>query len=126
METRTFPVEGMTCASCAGRVERALKRVPGVSAAAVNLALNEATVTFEGATPGMMARALEQQGYALLLEGPRKDDEAARLGRRALAAWVLAAPLLAGMIPGVPRLDWRAQALLSALTAFGAGSGFFL
>ena len=51
METRTFPVEGMTCASCVRRVERALKKVPGVAEAAVNLALNEATVSYEGATP---------------------------------------------------------------------------
>lgn len=33
----SMPVEGMTCASCVGRVERALKEVPGVQAAAVNL-----------------------------------------------------------------------------------------
>ncbi|HEY6918326.1 MAG TPA: heavy metal-associated domain-containing protein, partial [Tabrizicola sp.] len=36
--TLALPVSGMTCASCAGRVERALKAVPGVSSAAVNLA----------------------------------------------------------------------------------------
>ncbi|HXC17646.1 MAG TPA: cation transporter, partial [Holophagaceae bacterium] len=126
METRTFPVEGMTCASCVRRVERALKKVPGVSEAAVNLALNEATITYEGATPERMAEALKGQGYTLRLEGPRKGDEAARAGWRALIAWALAAPLLAGMIPGAPRLDWRAQAALSGLAAFGAGSGFFV
>ncbi|HTL98752.1 MAG TPA: cation-translocating P-type ATPase [Holophagaceae bacterium] len=125
METRTFPVEGMTCASCVRRVERALKRVPGVSEAAVNLALNEATVSFEGVSPQTMAEALKGQGYTLRLEGA-PVDEAARLGWRALAAWALAAPLLIGMIPGAPRLDWRLQAALSGLAAFGAGSGFFL
>ena len=125
METRTFPVEGMTCASCVRRVERALKQVPGVSEAAVNLALNEATVTFEGATPAKMAEALKAQGYTLRLGGA-PVDEAARIGWRALAAWLLASPLLLGMIPGVPRLDWRIQAALAGLAAFGAGSGFFL
>ena len=36
--TLTLPVEGMTCASCVGRVEKALAKVPGVSKATVNLA----------------------------------------------------------------------------------------
>jgi Cu+-exporting ATPase len=126
MEVRTFPVEGMTCASCVRRVERALKKVPGVSGAAVNLALNEATVTFEGATPEGMAEALKGQGYTLRLDGAAPVDEAARIGWRAVAAWVLAAPLVLGMILGFPHLDWRVQAALSGLAAFGAGSGFFL
>lgn len=39
-----LPVSGMTCASCAGRVERALKKVPGVAAASVNLASEQARV----------------------------------------------------------------------------------
>lgn len=51
MDIKTFPIEGMTCASCVRRVEKTLKKVPGVAEASVNLALNEATVTFEGATP---------------------------------------------------------------------------
>ncbi len=126
MEIRTFPVEGMTCASCVRRVDRALKKVPGVSEASVNLALNEATVSFEGATPERMAEALKGQGYTLRLDGGAPVDEAARVGWRAVAAWILAAPLLAGMVPGFPHLDWRIQASLSGLAAFGAGSGFFL
>jgi len=46
MSTTTFtlPVSGMTCASCAGRVERALRKVPGVTAAAVNLANEQVRV----------------------------------------------------------------------------------
>ena len=126
MEIRTFPVEGMTCASCVRRVEKALKKVPGVAEATVNLALNEATVSFEGATPERMAEALKGQGYTLRLDGAPKTDEAAVLGRRALVAWALTAPLLLGMIPGAPHLDWRFQAALSGFAAFGAGSGFFL
>jgi Cu+-exporting ATPase len=43
-------ITGMTCASCAGRVERALARVPGVAAVAVNLATEQALVS--GAPPG--------------------------------------------------------------------------
>lgn len=126
MEIKTFPVEGMTCASCVRRVEKTLKKVPGVAEASVNLALNEATVTYDGVEPAAMAEALKAQGYALVLDETQKVDEAARLGWRAVAAWVLTAPLLLGMTPGAPHLDWRAQAALSGLVAFGAGSGFFL
>jgi P-type Cu+ transporter len=42
-------IEGMHCASCVGRVERALAAVPGVSAAAVNLATRRATIQASGA-----------------------------------------------------------------------------
>ena len=42
--TLTLPIEGMTCASCVGRVEKALKQVPGVSDAVVNLATERATI----------------------------------------------------------------------------------
>ena len=46
-ETLTFPVGGMTCAACQSRVQRALQKAPGVSGAAVNLMLQNATVTFD-------------------------------------------------------------------------------
>ena len=45
----TLPVIGMTCASCAGRIERALRKVPGVRAANVNLANEQALVESESA-----------------------------------------------------------------------------
>ena len=62
MKTETFPVEGMTCASCVARVERALKNVPGVTSASVNLALAEATVTYESSTPETLAKAAGHLG----------------------------------------------------------------
>lgn len=55
----SLPVEGMTCASCVGRVERALKEVPGVQTAAVNLATERADITFTGlADPRAAVRAI--------------------------------------------------------------------
>ncbi|MEG0054262.1 MAG: heavy metal-associated domain-containing protein, partial [Comamonas sp.] len=42
-----FTVEGMTCASCVGRVERALKKVPGVQEAVVNLATEKASLQID-------------------------------------------------------------------------------
>jgi P-type Cu+ transporter len=62
----SLPVEGMTCASCVGRVERALKEVPGVQTAAVNLATERADITFTGlANPQAAVRAIESAGYAV-------------------------------------------------------------
>ena len=59
-----FDVEGMSCASCVGRVERALKAVPGATGADVNLAAESATLHHDGsvAAPAVIA-ALERAGY---------------------------------------------------------------
>ena len=64
--TTTFHVEGMSCASCVGRVERSLRALPGVEDVAVNLLSEKATVRFAGA-PDMaqVAAALTQAGYPL-------------------------------------------------------------
>ena len=43
----TLPIEGMTCASCVNRIERYLRKTPGVEAATVNLATEAATVRFD-------------------------------------------------------------------------------
>ncbi len=62
----SLPVDGMTCASCVGRVERALKAVPGVQTASVNLATERADLTFTGAAaPQEVVRAIENAGYAV-------------------------------------------------------------
>ncbi|MDB5890268.1 MAG: heavy metal translocating P-type ATPase [Polaromonas sp.] len=62
----TFPVKGMTCATCTGRVEKALAKVPGVSQASVNLATEAASVR-AGPEVGMEAlrRAVEDAGYSV-------------------------------------------------------------
>lgn len=60
----SFKVEGMTCASCVARVERALKSVPGVEAASVNLATEKASVRAEKTvTVGDLTAAVEKAGY---------------------------------------------------------------
>ncbi|RZL94392.1 MAG: heavy-metal-associated domain-containing protein, partial [Variovorax sp.] len=72
-----LPVTGMTCASCARRVEKALEAVPGVQAASINLATEEALVSGDPA-PGAAAlvEAVRKAGYGvtttevvLLVEG---------------------------------------------------------
>ena len=66
----TLAVEGMTCAACAGRVERALQAVPGVQAATVNLATERATVQFdaEETSPLALAAAVQDAGYGVRTE----------------------------------------------------------
>src|SRR5690349_6243866 len=60
----TLPIEGMTCASCAFRVEKALAKVPGVREASVNLATEVATVkTDPGVRLDVMRTAVEKAGY---------------------------------------------------------------
>ena len=60
----SFPVEGMSCASCVGRVERALKALPGARDVAVNLATNRASLVLAGsASPAEAAAALADAGY---------------------------------------------------------------
>ncbi|TFW05579.1 heavy-metal-associated domain-containing protein, partial [Oxalobacteraceae bacterium OM1] len=64
-----FKVEGMTCASCVARVEKALEAVPGVQSASVNLATEKAAVSV---TPGTglapLAAAVEKAGYRIPVE----------------------------------------------------------
>jgi Cu+-exporting ATPase len=106
---RSFGIEGMTCASCAARVERALARLPGVTSASVNLASERATLRgFGTIDDAAVAAALSRAGYRLA-ETP--DDAAeeeraagarlARQRRELLIAFALTTPFLAGMA-GLP------------------------
>ncbi|MCO5219696.1 MAG: heavy-metal-associated domain-containing protein [Thermomicrobiales bacterium] len=62
--TTTFDIEGMTCASCVRRVEKALEKVEGVHGVAVNLATETATVTADDVvTPETLRSAVEKAGY---------------------------------------------------------------
>src|SRR5262245_2591371 len=64
MSTQTLPIEGMTCASCVNRVEKALRRVPGVTHASVNLATETASVEIaQGVRPEALVSAIRAAGY---------------------------------------------------------------
>ncbi len=66
----TLPVTGMTCASCANRIERGLRKVAGVESAAVNLASEQASVTFDPqqASPDALLTAVEGAGYGVITD----------------------------------------------------------
>ncbi|HNW65265.1 MAG TPA: heavy metal translocating P-type ATPase [Piscinibacter sp.] len=64
--TLSLPVEGMTCASCVGRVEKALAKVPGVARATVNLATEAAALSLSQRVPtATLTAAVEKAGYAV-------------------------------------------------------------
>jgi Cu+-exporting ATPase len=79
IETLTLPVEGMTCASCVARVEKAIGRVQGVSSVSVNLATEKATVSFdaEQVTIASLQDSVADAGYRLQSpsEGGRAGDD---------------------------------------------------
>ncbi|MGH2812278.1 MAG: heavy metal translocating P-type ATPase, partial [Actinomycetota bacterium] len=104
-ERVTFDVSGMTCATCAMRVEKILGRQPGVRSAAVNFASEEAVVTLEGPVPPeTLTKAVEKIGYRL---APHRDDHDHRgavtgLGKRLAVSIGLTFPLLMlHMFPGL-------------------------
>jgi len=63
LTTLDLPIAGMTCASCAGRVERALRKVPGVQAASVNLASEQARIEAPSQSLTALVQAVEAAGY---------------------------------------------------------------
>ncbi len=103
---RTLPVAGMTCASCVGRVERALRKVPGVVAASVNLAAQTATVEYlrETASVDDLRAAVEGAGYSVPDVSPGEDPVARqeRVQREEERALLLR--LRVGFVLGVPLL----------------------
>ena len=67
--TMTLAVDGMTCASCVARVERALRAVPGVTDASVNLATERAEITTRGGSDrSLLVAAIEDAGYSVPAE----------------------------------------------------------
>ncbi len=70
MSTLSLEIEDMTCASCAGRVEKALQNVPGVVHAGVNLATERASISFDtnGTTTETLVGAVNDAGYGVRTE----------------------------------------------------------
>jgi len=130
MKTATFSVRGMSCASCVKHVEKALRGVSGVQDASVNLATEEARVTFEAGSEPDLAQAVAAAGYALITEGAAEEpqeDPLISLRARMVLALVLAAPLMLDMLPWLPfHLPPFLQFLLATPVVFWAGRAFFV
>ncbi|MDF2742096.1 MAG: heavy metal translocating P-type ATPase, partial [Actinomycetia bacterium] len=136
------PVElqigGMTCASCAGRIEKKLNRMPGVSAT-VNFATESAHVALrEGTTVESAIATVEATGYTARLPGPPavsadeatadgveepEDVEVRSLRQRLMISAGLTAPVLVmAMIPGLqfPSWQWLSLTLAAPVVVWGA------
>ncbi len=114
-EVVRLQIEGMTCASCAMRVETTLNRLEGV-VATVNYATDEAAVSFDPSRTDVEAlvASVEATGYhaAPLSEAGEGGDDLAALRRRLEIAATLAAPLvLLAMIPPLQFAGWEWAAL---------------
>lgn len=125
---REFMVEGMTCASCARRVHRALTKVDGVLSAEIDLVRERARISAPSEVADEVLQAAAQRlGYQLAPLVPPAQEEASLAARgrseltRALIALALAAAaMVAAMVPGVPGKPW-AEILFAALCTFGPG-----
>ena len=135
--TFDLPIGGMTCASCAGRVERALGKVPGVQSVSVNLANERAHVEVLGQIdPAVLIAAVDKAGYTASLpqsETRTEADQAQRLHRERwslLLAIVLALPLVLPMLVQPFGLHWMlpawVQFLLATPVQFIFGARFYI
>ncbi len=116
-ERLELPIEGMTCASCAARIERKLNKLEGVTAS-VNYATEKAAVEYDPAqvTTGALIEAVEQVGYSARLPQAEiatvDEDPTASLRRRLVFSAVLALPvLLMGMVSALQFTYWQWLAL---------------
>jgi P-type Cu+ transporter len=125
----SLEIDGMTCASCVARVEKALNGLAGVDGATVNLATEGATVAFDPSQLGVeqLINAVESIGYHAVLPLERERPEPDRsVRRRLLLAAVLTVPAaVLGMIPPARFSGWEWVALsLAAIVVLWAGWPF--
>ncbi|POM26209.1 Copper-exporting P-type ATPase A [Actinomadura rubteroloni] len=113
MSTTELSIGGMTCASCANRVERKLNRLDGVTAT-VNYATEKARVEYpEGVTLDDLIATVEQAGYTAAPPAPPRAeetpaDELAPLRQRLVTAVVLAVPVIVlAMAPALQFRNWQ-------------------
>lgn len=142
LETRSLGVTNMSCATCAQRVEKALRSLPGVVNAAVNFATEKVLVQYVPGTvsPQDLRRAVEAAGYGLVEEGtpgeePGAAAEAARRRELRTLKWKMIVSLAAGallmLMMFVPppfltvRQMWFVMLALATPIQFWAGRQFY-
>ena len=121
-ERLELPIEGMTCASCASRIERKLNKLDGVTAT-VNYATDKAAVDYDPAVvgPAELVDAVVQAGYSARLPQSTSEsaggvtDSAASLRRRLVVSALLSLPvLLLAMVPAFQFTGWQWVSLVLA------------
>jgi len=136
-QTVELSIDGMTCASCVGRVERALNKVPSVSSVSVNLANERAHIELLGQVDAQtLLDAVSKAGYSASVwqaERPQSDDQQKRLHRERWAlicAIALALPLVLPMLLQPFGIHWMlpawAQFALATPVQFIFGARFYV
>ncbi|MGG5291639.1 heavy metal translocating P-type ATPase [Pseudomonas shirazensis] len=130
-----LPISGMTCASCAGRVERALRKVPGAAQVSVNLATETARVEAPAQALPALVEAVRQAGYEASMPdaaAPDPDDAQRHLRNERLAvaaAVLLALPLVLPMLLQPFGIHWMlpawVQFALATPVQFILGARFY-
>ncbi|WP_068825511.1 heavy metal translocating P-type ATPase [Pseudomonas sp. BMS12] len=125
-------ISGMTCASCVGRIERALSKVAGVRSVSVNLASERAHVELlQGTASNALLAAVEQAGYqaSLVSTDKRADSGLQRERLHLFLALLLAAPLMLPMFAEWAGLHWMlppwVQFALATPVQFVLGARFY-
>ena len=107
-EKLSLKIGGMSCASCAQTIEKALKKTEGVQEAHVNLATEKAAISYDPIqiTPEKIAEAIEETGYQVIGQEEVKEEGAGEEERKMLEArkrmfwaWGFTVPVIAWMIP---------------------------
>ena len=127
-------IEGMTCASCVARVEKALAKVPGVASAEVNLATETAQVQWLGAAADIPAltAAVEKAGYTAtpLADDVHNDHAAANAWWPVALSAALSLPLVIPMVAMLAGLEWNLpgwlQLALATPVQFWLGGRFYV
>lgn len=132
-------IQGMSCASCAGRVEKALQNAKGVVNATVNLATEKAHIDFiaDATTASELIHAVETAGYHASLPAPvpvaqhenKKQQQTDREARAVVIAVILSLPLVAPMVLSIFGVDWMVpgwvQFFLATPVQFWLGARFY-
>ncbi|AJY76833.1 heavy metal translocating P-type ATPase [Paenibacillus beijingensis] len=113
-EVANFKLEGMTCAACANRIEKGLNKLPGVSNASVNFAMETARVEYSPVEVSIadMQNKVKQLGYKAVTEQENKDTddrrkrEVRKQQRKLLLSAILSFPLLWSMVAHFSFTSW--------------------
>ena len=139
-EVFTLDIGGMTCASCVGRVEKALDKIPGVEAATVNLATEQAKIRLKAGSAAKIDEIInlvQKTGYSAKISNPHRTPQLAPsklfwgadgLGR-VLLGFILSAPLFLPMLLMPIGIHWslspKWQLLLASPVQFFLGWRFY-
>lgn len=138
-------IQGMSCASCVSKIEKALQYTPGVLKASVNLSLEEARIEYlpELAGPEIIKNTIEEVGYKPVLlkeempediQKEQRESEYKKLRRKFLLAAILSVPVLIGSFPELipfrtsvsQQARWIFLFLLTLPVLFFSGMQFFV